>query len=148
VFLGHYPHGAEMQNPASGYTAMGWEVFPHGLNDILKRFHHDYAPKAIYVAENGAAYDDQVVAGEVNDEARRAYLEAHLAAAEQAMAEGVPLVAYLVWSLLDNYEWGWGYSRRFGIVHVDYETQRRTPKKSALWYRDYIGRWQESRRKA
>jgi beta-glucosidase len=140
-----YPHGAEVQNPASGYTAMGWEVFPQGLYDILKRFHHDYAPKAIYVAENGAAYDDQVVADGVDDEARRAYLEAHLAAAEQAMAEGVPLVAYLVWSLLDNYEWGWGYSRRFGIVHVDYETQRRTPKKSALWYRDYIARWQENR---
>jgi beta-glucosidase len=120
---------------------MGWEVFPQGLYDILTRFHHDYAPKAIYVAENGAAFDDQLVDGRVNDEDRRAYLESHLYAAAKAVSEGVPLVAYLVWSMFDNYEWGYGYTRRFGIVHVDYETQRRTPKKSALWYRDFIARW-------
>lgn len=135
-----YPHAVEVQNPASTYTAMGWEVFPQGLHDILKRFHQDYAPKAIYVAENGSAYEDQLINGQVDDEARRSYLESHLAAAASTIPDGVPLVAYLVWSLLDNYEWGWGYSRRFGIVHVDYETQCRTPKKSALWYRDFIAR--------
>lgn len=136
-----YPHAAEVRHPASSYTAMGWEVFPQGLYDILKRFHQDYAPKAIYVAENGAAFDDQLIDGQVNDQERLDYLESHLSAAARAVAEGVPLIAYLVWSMLDNYEWGWGYTRRFGLVHVDYETQRRTPKKSALWYRDYITRW-------
>lgn len=135
-----YPHAAEVRHPESSYTAMGWEVYPQGLHDILKRLHQDYAPKAIYVAENGSAYQDQVIAGEVDDEPRRSYLESHLSATADALAEGVPLVAYLVWSFLDNYEWGWGLSRRFGIVHVDYETLRRTPKKSALWYRDFIER--------
>lgn len=133
-----YPHAADVLHSDSSYTAMGWEVFPQGLYDILKRFHEDYAPKAIYVAENGAAFDDQLVDGQVNDPQRLDYLESHLSAAAHAVAEGVPLNAYLVWSMLDNYEWGWGYTRRFGLVHVDYATQRRTPKKSALWYRDYI----------
>ena len=80
----------------------------------------------------------------MDDQQRLDYLESHLAAAARALAEGVPLVAYLVWSMLDNFEWGHGYSRRFGIVHVDYATQRRTPKKSALWYRDTIAGWRKT----
>ena len=140
-----YPHAAEVRHPDSRFTDMGWEIYPQGLYDILKRFHHDYAPKAIYVAENGAAFDDYLVDGQVDDQQRLDYLESHLAAAARALSEGVPLVAYLVWSMLDNFEWGHGYSRRFGIVHVDYATQRRTPKKSALWYRDAIAGWRRNR---
>ena len=139
-----FPHAADVRDPASKFTDMGWEIYPRGLSDILQRFHRDYAPSAIYVAENGAAFDDHLVDGQVDDQQRLDYLESHLAAAARAISEGVPLVAYLVWSMLDNFEWGHGYARRFGIVHVDYETQRRTPKKSALWYRDAIARWQKT----
>ena len=141
-----YPHAEEKKTAASSYTEMGWEVHPQGLHDILKRFHQDYAPKAIYVAENGSAYADEVVDGEVRDEARQSYLQSHLAATGLALADGVPLVGYLVWSLLDNYEWGWGLSRRFGIVYVDYKTQQRIPKQSALWYRDFIAAWAKESR--
>ncbi|HET7864231.1 MAG TPA: family 1 glycosylhydrolase, partial [Burkholderiaceae bacterium] len=114
-------------------------VAPQGLHDILTRLHADYDLKDIYVAENGAAFDDTLLPGPVvHDPERREYYAAHLEAAGRAMAGGVPLSAYMAWSLLDNFEWGWGYTRRFGIVHVDYPTQRRTPKSSALWYRDFI----------
>lgn len=116
------------------HTAMGWEIRPEGLRDLLLRLHRDYRLPALYIMENGAAFDDEVVNGEVPDERRVRYLETHLAAAADALQAGVPLRGYFVWSLLDNFEWAQGYTKRFGIVHVDYATQQRLPKRSAHWY--------------
>jgi len=135
-----YPHAAEQRVPGAHYSTMEWEDWPEGLHAMLTRLHRDYAPKAIYVAENGAAEPDVVSAdGRCRDEARVNYLAGHLSACARAVAEGVPLDAYLAWSFMDNFEWGRGYTQRFGLVHVDYETQLRTPKDSALAYRDFIG---------
>ncbi len=120
--------------PAEARTDMGWEVFSQGLTDILVRVHRDYAPKAIFVTENGAAYPEGPDAdGRVHDERRRAYLEGHLSACCDAVDAGVPLAGYFVWSLLDNFEWAHGYRMRFGLVHVDFATQRRTIKESGRW---------------
>ena len=125
-------------------TAMGWEVQPHGLTELLHRVQHDYTGDAgvpLYVTENGAAYDDEVAAdGAVHDTERVAFLEAHLAAVAAAAADGVDVRGYFYWSLLDNFEWAWGYHKCFGIVRVDYETQQRTLKDSALAYRALIAR--------
>lgn len=115
-------------------TAMGWEVRPSSLTELLLRLQRDYRLPPLYLMENGAAYEDCCVAGRVADPQRVRYLSTHIAAAADALERGVPLRGYFVWSLLDNFEWAHGYSRRFGIVHVDYATQRRTPKDSALWY--------------
>ncbi|MCD4527427.1 GH1 family beta-glucosidase [Nocardioides sp. cx-173] len=116
-------------------TAMGWEVQPEGLTRLLKRIDADYDAPPLYVTENGAAYDDEVDAeGRVHDPERVAYVVAHLAAVHAAIADGVDVRGFFQWSLLDNYEWAFGYEKRFGIVHVDYETQVRTPKSSALLY--------------
>lgn len=118
---------------------MGWTVEPDGLHEMLTRVHRDYAPPRIHVTENGAAYDDVVDEdGRVRDARRVAYLEGHIAAVEQAAADGVPVEGYFAWSLMDNWEWAAGYQPRFGIVHVDYATQRRTVKDSGFWYRDLI----------
>ena len=120
-------------------TAMGWDVTPDVLRDLLVRFDREYdrlgAGTELVITENGAAYPDpDPVDGRVPDEDRRAYLEAHLRACHEAIGAGVPLTGYLAWSFMDNFEWAFGYDRRFGIVHVDYDTQVRTPKDSALWY--------------
>jgi beta-glucosidase len=113
-------------------TDMGWEVAPDGLLTILRRVHADYAPPRIYITENGAAYgtapDEQ---GRVRDVSRQRYLWTHFAAAHAAIAEGIPLAGYYLWSLLDNFEWGEGYSKRFGLFWVDYATQARLAKDSA-----------------
>lgn len=124
--------------PPGEYTAQNWEVYPQGLYHLLKRIAHDYNPPPLYVTENGAAYDDELIDGRVPDEKRRAYLQAHFEQALQARNEGVDLRGYFVWSLMDNFEWAWGYDKRFGIVYVDYATQQRTLKDSALWYKDVI----------
>jgi beta-glucosidase len=117
-------------------TAMDWEIQPDGLTRILLRLHEDYTGPAgvrLHVTENGAAFDDVVEAdGSVQDLNRRSYLRAHLAATLDAREAGVPVDGYFAWSLLDNFEWAWGYEKRFGIVRVDYDTQERTPKASAL----------------
>ncbi|MDW7981639.1 MAG: GH1 family beta-glucosidase [Thermomicrobium sp.] len=125
---------------ARGYdlTEMGWPVVPEGLEELLVRLHRDYRPATVYVTENGAAYPDELVAGVVQDDRRIAYLAAHFAAAQRAIAAGVPLQGYFVWSLLDNFEWAHGYSKRFGIVYVDYETLARIPKASFQWYRQVV----------
>ena len=118
---------------------MGWEVYPDGLREILGRVHADYQPAVLMVTENGAAFDDAVTPlGEIDDEPRRSYLERHLAAAAAAIADGVPLRGYFVWSLMDNFEWAHGYSKRFGLYRVDYGTQRRTLKRSGDWYRSLV----------
>lgn len=115
-------------------TDMGWEVSPRDFTGLLMRLHRDYRLPPLYITENGAAYEDRLVGGEVEDEPRRAYLESHLHAVAEALDQGVDVRGYFVWSLLDNFEWASGYSKRFGIVHVDYSTMERTPKRSALWY--------------
>ena len=121
--------------PEGERTAMGWLVEPQGLTDLLTRVKDDYAPAEIYITENGAAYDDRSpIDGRVHDPKRIAYYQKHLAACLDAIDAGVPLRGYFAWSLLDNFEWAEGYGKRFGIVHVDYATQQRTPKDSARWY--------------
>jgi beta-glucosidase len=120
-------------------TEMDWEVYPKGLYNILGRLHFDYAFPAIYITENGAAFPDEVNAdGEVDDPARLSYIKRHLEMIHDAIQIDVPVKGYFVWSLLDNFEWGFGYSKRFGVVHVDYRTLQRTPKSSAKWYRQVI----------
>jgi beta-glucosidase len=127
--------------PGSEQTQMDWHVAPDGLRDTLLQLHAAYAPPEIIVTENGAAYPDVVDAdGRVRDAARVSYLARHVAAAADALDAGVPLTGYHVWSLLDNYEWSLGYGRRFGLVHVDFETLRRTPKDSAHWYQRLMAR--------
>ncbi|WP_274381683.1 family 1 glycosylhydrolase [Massilia cavernae] len=120
-------------------TAFGWEVAPEGMTTLLQRVERDYCPGAIYITENGSTYDDVPAAdGEVQDVQRRDYLIRHLAAAREALAQGVPLKGYFAWSLIDNFEWAEGYTRRFGLTHVDFATQRRTLKQSGKWYRAFL----------
>lgn len=120
-------------------TAMGWEVFPEGLTQVFARVAREYDPVPLFVTENGAAYEDEPgPGGEIDDEHRRRYLERHLNAVAEALAAGVPVEGYFVWSLLDNFEWSEGYRRRFGLIRVDYETQERTMKRSGRWYGDLI----------
>ena len=123
-------------------TAMDWEVQPEGLTRLLKRVHDEYTGSAVklYVTENGAAYNDVVEAdGSVHDAERTEFLTLHLDAILDAIDVGVPVYGYFYWSLMDNFEWAWGYHKRFGIVRVDYETQERTLKDSAIEYRRIIG---------
>jgi beta-glucosidase len=120
-------------------TDMQWEVAPQGLRDLLVRLQTEYQPKALYVTENGAAYDEGPDAnGRVPDDRRVRYLKKHAAAMLEALEQGVNLKGYFQWSLLDNFEWAYGYQKRFGMVWVDFESQERRPKDSAYWYRDLI----------
>jgi beta-glucosidase len=115
-------------------TRMGWEIDATGLYDVLRRVAGEYDAPPLYVTENGAAFVDEVTAdGKVHDADRVAYLDAHFRAAKQAIDDGVDLRGYFVWSLIDNFEWSWGFDRRFGVVHVDFATQRRTIKDSGRW---------------
>jgi beta-glucosidase len=134
------PLELEAAAPAPPLTAMGWEIDPDALLEVLRRLRDDYGAGAIYITENGAAFEDQPLngTGYVDDSERTAYLRDHLEIVRRAIAEGVDVRRYCLWSLLDNFEWEHGYAKRFGIVHVDYKTQRRAPKLSGLWYRDYI----------
>jgi len=128
--------GARVLEARGERTGNGWEIHPDGLRATLARIQRDYAPPAIAITENGATFPDVVAPdGSVDDADRLRYLVAHVEAASMAIAEGVPLIAYFAWSLLDNYEWALGYGTRFGIVHVDFATQRRTLKASGKWYR-------------
>jgi len=99
----------------------------------------------VYITENGAAFKDEVVAGQVHDAQRHTYIASHISAVAEAMRRGVRVNGYFVWSLLDNFEWASGYTKRFGIVRVDYDTQQRTCKDSALWYRDFVHRQRSPR---
>jgi beta-glucosidase len=121
------------------FTEMDWEIYPDGLYTLLTRIQRDYDPPAIYITENGIACPDQIDGdGRVQDEDRIEYLRSHLSAARRAMQEGVELKGYYIWSLIDNFEWAYGFSKRFGIVYVDYKSQARIPKSSADWYREVI----------
>jgi len=122
-------------------TEMGWEIVPEGLTDLLLQMHRDYRLPPVLITENGGAFKDPLVEGQVHDADRTDYLRTHIAAVADARDQGVPMAGYMVWSLMDNFEWASGYAKRFGIVHVDYATQQRTPKDSALWYRDLIAQW-------
>ena len=121
-------------------TAMGWEVYPNGLFELLVRLRDEYEPVPIVVTENGAAYADELQGDSVDDPERALYVERHVAAIARAIEHGVPVHGYFLWSLLDNFEWAFGYSKRFGIVYVDFETLRRVPKASYNRYRDLIAR--------
>ena len=127
---------------AGPYTEMGWNIAPDGLEELLLSLHEQFPEQPLMITENGAAFPDRVThtdAGpRVHDADRVDYLRRHFTAAHRAMARGVDLRGYQVWSLLDNFEWGYGYSKRFGIVRVDYETQERILKDSALWLRELI----------
>jgi len=128
----HRPEGSQT-------TDMGWEIYPDGLYQVLTRVHRDYRPRSIYITENGAAFPDVLQPdGAVDDLERIEFLRSYTFAAHRALEEGVPLKGYFVWSLLDNYEWAHGYSKRFGIVYVDYPTQERIVKASGRWYRATI----------
>ncbi|MDR8411899.1 GH1 family beta-glucosidase [Nonomuraea sp. 3-1Str] len=119
-------------------TAMGWEIDDSGLLEVLQRVARDYPTIPLVVSENGAAFDDVLKDGRVHDAQRTAYLDCHLRACREAIDAGVPLQGYFAWSLMDNFEWAWGYGKRFGLVHVDFETQERVLKDSALWYSQII----------
>ncbi|MFC8435571.1 GH1 family beta-glucosidase [Streptomyces sp. NPDC057253] len=125
--------------PPGHTTAMGWAVDPSGLYDLLTRLKADFPGMPLVITENGAAFDDYVNPdGEVSDPERIAYLQGHLAAVHRALRAGVDVRGYFLWSLLDNFEWGYGYSKRFGAVYVDYPTGKRIPKASARWYADVV----------
>jgi len=125
--------------PESEITEMGWEVYPDGLTDLLVRLHQDYAPGEMYITENGIALPEPAEGPDEIDDARRiAYLRNHLLAAHRAIEAGVPLRGYFHWSLMDNFEWGHGYTKRFGLFRVNFETCERTPKKSAREYREIV----------
>ncbi len=120
-------------------TEMGWDIEPRGLGRVLSHIAKTWSPKALYVTENGAAFRDEPdAAGRVRDLDRVAYLRGHLRACEEAVAEGVPLRGYFVWTLMDNFEWAWGYSKYFGLVRVDQRTGERRPKASFHYYRDVV----------
>jgi beta-glucosidase len=125
--------------PSNEVTDMGWEVYPRGIFEILARVHFDYRFPEYFITENGAAYPDVVTpSGTVPDKPRIRYLKEHLRELQRAISIGIPVLGYFVWSLLDNFEWAYGYSKRFGIVYVDYKTLRRIPKESAYWYAKVI----------
>ncbi|GHE94667.1 beta-glucosidase [Streptomyces longispororuber] len=143
----HDGHGASAHSPWPGagdrvafhrapgeLTAMDWPVDPTGLKDLLMEYTAQAPGVPLYVTENGAAYEDKPEGGAVHDPDRVRYLHGHLAAVHQALLEGADVRGYFLWSLLDNFEWAYGYGKRFGLVYVDYDTQERTPKSSARWY--------------
>jgi beta-glucosidase len=121
-------------------TDMNWEIDAPGLVETLRRVHDEYPDIPLYVTENGSAFVDEVVDGQVDDPDRLAYFDAHLRACHEAIRSGVPLKGYFAWSLMDNFEWAYGYTKRFGMVYVDYETQRRIVKSSGRWYAEVIRR--------
>jgi beta-glucosidase len=126
---------ATLLPPRGPLTSIGWEQDPDGLYELLVRVHRDYPQVPLMITENGAAFADTVSAdGRVHDRDRQAYLDSHVRAVHRAIEDGVDLRGYLAWSLLDNFEWAEGYAMRFGIVHVDFDTQKRTIKESGHWY--------------
>jgi len=125
--------------PREERTEMGWEVYPQGLTEMLERLVREYDPAALYITENGAAFIDPAIdRGRIADPRRLAYLRDHLVAAHRAISGGTPLRGYFAWTLMDNFEWGHGFTKRFGLFGVDFATGERTPKDSAFWYREVV----------
>ncbi len=121
------------------YTEMGWEVYPEGLYEILRWVKDEYGDIPLYITENGAAFHDEVnEKGEVEDSLREEYIRLHLEQCHRAIEDGIPLKGYFYWSLMDNFEWAFGYSKRFGLLYVDFETQQRTLKRSGRWYAEWV----------
>jgi beta-glucosidase len=137
----HFPGAdtVEFVETAAALTQMGWPVDPDGMVEVLESVHAMSPELPLYITENGSAFEDVLVDGVVDDEERRAYLEQHVEACAEAVRRGLPLKGYFVWSLMDNFEWAWGYSRRFGLFHVDYASQQRTLKESGRWFADFLG---------
>jgi beta-glucosidase len=134
-FLG-FQHGLKRECTR---TEMGWEVHPEGMYDILAQVKKEYDDPVMIITENGAAFPDhRVAAGQVQDDDRIDYISTHLSEARRAIQDGVRLEGYFLWTLMDNFEWVHGFSKRFGITHVDFHTQARTWKKSANWYQQVI----------
>lgn len=126
-----------------GFTDMGWEIYPQGFSDLLVAIHEEYAAfnlPPIYITENGMASADRVEDGTIHDQNRIDFVSRHLDAITVAMKKGVDVRGYFYWSLLDNFEWNSGYEKRFGLIHVDYQNQKRTLKESAYWYRNFIAK--------
>ncbi len=119
-------------------TEMGWEIYPQALTELLVSLNQEYDLPEIYITENGSAMNDILVEGEVNDNGRIEYLQSHLNAVNDAISQGADIKGYFAWSLMDNFEWAEGYKKRFGMVYVDYVTQKRTIKNSGYAYRDFI----------
>lgn len=141
--------GATSRQAPPATTSLGWSVRPESLCNVLVRVTREFRQIPLYVTENGASFDDRPGPdGAIHDSARIAYLAQYLAAAATAIRDGVDLRGYFAWSLLDNFEWAEGYSKRFGLVFIDYDTQARTPKASFSWYRQLIDRHRTSRRTA
>ena len=132
----------EVKIEDSQYTEMGWEVYPQGLYNVLNRVNNEYSDLPLYITENGAAFKDKLTEdGKVKDDKRVNYLKNHLLKAQQAIEDGIPLQGYYVWSIMDNFEWGYGFSKRFGITFVDYkDNQKRYIKKSGKFYSEVIER--------
>jgi beta-glucosidase len=132
-------HQGQYHPPNATLTDMGWEVYPQGLYDLLMRLQRDYSPPAIYITENGAAFPDIYDHdGCIRDPERQAYFEGYLGSVARAIGDGVPIKGYFYWSLLDNFEWAHGYSKRFGLIYVHYPTLERVPKGSYWWYQNLI----------
>jgi beta-glucosidase len=119
---------------------MGWEIYPAGIYEMLKKWSTYPGIKKIYVTENGSAWPDRVENGAVHDERRVRFFKDYLEQVLKAKREGVPVYGYFVWTLMDNFEWAEGFHPRFGLVHVDFDTQKRTIKDSGLWFRDFLER--------
>jgi beta-glucosidase len=142
----HSPHGGLLKNeqkmltlPSAGYTDVGWGIYPSGIRSVLQRVKGIVGSLPVYITENGCAVQDLPDAsGFVEDRERISYLRLHLIELHKAIQDGVNLRGYFLWSLMDNFEWTSGFRPRFGIVHVDYASQQRTPKLSARWYSDVI----------
>ena len=127
-----------VRRPNVKRTAMDWEVHAPAFEDILLRIKEDYSPKEIFITENGSAWNDELKNGAIEDEERINYLKDHLDAMFSAKKKGAPINGYFAWSFFDNFEWAYGYDKRFGLIYVDYKTQERIPKKSAYYYRDLL----------
>ncbi len=129
---------AEYDKNGVQYTSMGWEVYPDSLYEVLMLLKNEYSNPAVYVTENGAAYTDTPAGGRVHDPLRVDFLKKYIASLKKALDCGANCRGYFVWSFMDNFEWSLGYGKRFGLVYVDYKTQRRMIKDSGYWYRDLI----------
>lgn len=119
-------------------THFDWEVYPEGLTDLLTRVYEDYQPARLLITENGSTFDDSALDEKLMDHDRQQFFEAHLRECLKVLERGIPLEGYFAWSLLDNFEWAEGYDKRFGMVHVDFETQERRLKYSGRWFRDFL----------